>query len=64
MISSTEAVNVLIAECKGTYTIRAHSTTVRTFKPSYDKDHAGFNYDKQLNDQPQMPYQPDDWINN
>ena len=63
MISSTEAVNVLIAECLGTYTVKQHSTTVRTFKPSYDKDHAGFNLDKKLNDKILMPYVPHEWIN-
>jgi hypothetical protein len=63
MISSTEAVDVLINVCKGTYTIRAHSTIIREFKPSYDKDQAGFNYDKKLNDKILMPYQPDEWIN-
>ena len=64
MISSTEAVDVLIAECKGTYTIKQHSTTVRTFKPSYDKDHAGFNYDKDLNNKVLSAYVPHAWINN
>lgn len=66
MITSTEAVNVLIDVCKGkgTYTIRQHSTRVRDFKPSYEHDSAGFNYDKQLNDKILVPYRPHAWINN
>jgi hypothetical protein len=64
VISAKEAVDTLIAQCNGTYTVKQHSTTVRTFKPSYDKDQAGFNYDQQLNDKKLMPYVPHEWINN
>ena len=64
MISSSEAVNVLINVCKGTYTIRQHATTQREFKPSYEHDSAGFNYDNRLNNKILVPYVPHEWINN
>jgi hypothetical protein len=63
MITSTEAVRVLINQCKGVYTPRTYSTIERTFKPSYTNDVAGFNYDQQLNDKILMPYVPHEWIN-
>ena len=62
MISATLAVNTLIAQCKGTYTIRQHSTTQRTFKPSYDKDQAGF-INEQLFNKVLSAYVSHEWIN-
>jgi len=64
MITGSEATNVLINVCKGTYTIRAHSTIVRTFKPSYSNDVSGFLLDKTIsNEKILMPYVPHEWIN-
>ena len=63
MTSANEAVDTLVSVCKGTYVIKQHNTTTRTFKPSYDKDQAGFNYDNKLNDKILVPYVPHEWIN-
>lgn len=62
MISGTEAVNVLLAVCKGAYTIRQHSTTERTFKPSYVNTVPGFK-NEQLFNKVLVPYVPHEWIN-
>lgn len=62
MISATEAVNTLIAQCKGTYTIRQHSTTQRTFKPSYTNTVPGF-INEQLFNKVLSVYVSHEWIN-
>lgn len=62
MISSTEAVNVLLTVCKGTYTPRTYNTVERGFKPSYDKDQAGF-INEQLFNKVLTAYVPHEWIN-
>jgi hypothetical protein len=62
MISSTLAVNTLIEACKGTYTERTSSTIVKDFKPSYDKDQAGFCHDELFN-KVLSTYVSHEWIN-
>ena len=62
MISSTEAVNVLLAVNKGVYTPRQYSTTVRDFKPSYVNNVPGFN-NEQLFNKVLSAYVPHEWIN-
>ena len=62
MISGTEAVDVLLAVCKGTYTPRTYSTIEREFKPSYDKDLAGFCHEELFN-KVLTTYVPHEWIN-
>ena len=62
MISSTEAVNVLLAVCKGTYTPRTSSTIVKDFKPSYVNNVPGF-INEQLFNKVLSAYVPHEWIN-
>jgi hypothetical protein len=62
VISGTEAVDVLVAVCKGTYTELAYNTTVREFKPSYVNNVPGFNNDRLFN-KVLMPYVSHEWIN-
>jgi hypothetical protein len=62
VISGTEAVNVLLAVCKGTYTELAYNTTVREFKPSYVNSVPGFNRE-QLFNKVLGSYVSHEWIN-
>lgn len=62
MISGTEAVDVLLAVCKGTYTELAYNTTVREFKPSYVNNVPGFN-NEQLFNKVLSAYVSHEWIN-
>ena len=62
MISGTEAVNVLLAVNKGTYTPRTSSTIVREFKPSYINTVPGF-INEQLFKEVLTAYVPHEWIN-
>ena len=62
MISSTLAVNTLIAECKGSYEEHAYNTIVREFKPSYTNTVPGFN-NEQLFNKVLSAYVPHEWIN-
>ena len=62
MISASEAVNVLLTVCKGTYTIKQHSTTERTFKPNYVNSVPGFK-NEQLFNKVLSAYVPHEWIN-
>lgn len=63
MITSDDAVNTLIDVCKGTYTPRTYSTTVRTFKPSFTTDEPGFINDDTLKNKILADYVPHAWIN-
>jgi hypothetical protein len=62
VISGTEAVNVLLAVNKGTYTEHKYSTIVRDFKPSYVNNVPGFNRE-QLFNKVLAPYVSHEWIN-
>ena len=62
MISSTEAVNVLLAVNKGVYTPRQSSTIIRDFKPSYVNNVPGF-INEQLFNKVFSAYVSHEWIN-
>ena len=62
MISSTEAVNVLLAVNKGVYTPRQSSTIIRDFKPSYVNNVPGF-INEQLFNKVLSTYVSHEWIN-
>ena len=62
MITGTEAVLVLVAVNKGTYTEHKYNTTEREFKPSYDKDQVGFCHEELFN-KVLATYVSHEWIN-
>jgi len=62
VISSTEAVNVLLAVNKGVYTPRQSSTIIRDFKPSYVNNVPGF-INEQLFNKVFSAYVSHEWIN-
>ena len=62
MISATLAVDTLITACLGSYKEHAYNTTVREFKPSYDKDQVGFCHEELFN-KVLVTYVSHEWIN-
>jgi hypothetical protein len=64
MITGDEAVNVLIAQCRGTYSINKHWTTQREFKLAYDTVKPIWHKSTELHDKVFTTYMPHEWINN